>query len=239
MLTPAPFAVYRRVGMETVTILQWKVCGTCGVTKVHGEFNKHKRTSDGLEWRCRGCKAEYNAANREAILQQKCEYYAANREIKLGYYRERSESNRTRWSIEDPYGNPEPKGCETCRESIPRSEFHRQGSRHDGLARHCKTCSCERRGVRRRRDSDKVYARDGETCYLCGLWIPREELHIDHIIPRHSGGPDEDWNLAATHESCNYEKGANPFPHPDYTESTDIAPVVEWQRGDVFYTEPG
>ena len=53
----------------------------------------------------------------------------------------------------------------------------------------------------------RVYARDHHTCIYCGFdgrpfdsWM---QLTIDHVLPQHQGGPDDDENLAVACQSCN------------------------------------
>lgn len=41
-----------------------KTCAGCGVTKAPGEFNKHKKSRDGLQYSCRQCTRESHAKYR-------------------------------------------------------------------------------------------------------------------------------------------------------------------------------
>jgi len=64
--------------------------------------------------------------------------------------------------------------------------------------------------IRRPRLSPKltrreVLARDNYTCQYCGLTT--RELTIDHIIPKHRGGPHSWTNLVASCKACNHRKG--------------------------------
>lgn len=64
----------------------------------------------------------------------------------------------------------------------------------------------------------EMYARrDGWTCQLCGLDIPRlpvandcHNLSIDHIRPQSAGGTDHPSNLRATHQTCNKSRRDTP-----------------------------
>src|SRR5258708_923220 len=47
-----------------------KHCGGCEKTKPHGEFNKNRRQSDGLQTRCRQCEKDCRAANPGKIRAQ-------------------------------------------------------------------------------------------------------------------------------------------------------------------------
>jgi hypothetical protein len=64
----------------------------------------------------------------------------------------------------------------------------------------------------------EMYARrDGWTCQLCGLDIPRlpvvndcHNLSIDHIRPQSAGGTDHPSNVRATHQACNKARRDRP-----------------------------
>ena len=63
----------------------------------------------------------------------------------------------------------------------------------------------------------KVYRRDNYTCQYCGVLLDDNrnalfrgkvyDITIDHIIPRWSGGANEEDNLVTACVKCNYEKG--------------------------------
>jgi 5-methylcytosine-specific restriction endonuclease McrA len=59
---------------------------------------------------------------------------------------------------------------------------------------------------RYREQRERVFMRDGRACQLCGT--DEGEMHIDHIIPRKSGGDHSLDNLRVLCKSCNLRKGA-------------------------------
>jgi 5-methylcytosine-specific restriction endonuclease McrA len=59
---------------------------------------------------------------------------------------------------------------------------------------------------RYRGQRDRVFARDGRMCQICGT--DQGEMHIDHIIPRKVGGTHDLDNLRVLCKSCNLRKGA-------------------------------
>lgn len=68
-----------------------------------------------------------------------------------------------------------------------------------------------RRKARLQEMLDKSYAERGIAgrCWMCGKPINgrgRGVLDNDHLIPQEQGGPDELWNLAPTHASCNRQR---------------------------------
>lgn len=53
----------------------------------------------------------------------------------------------------------------------------------------------------------RVIARDGLICGLCGQPVAADDVDIDHIIPRSLGGPTTLDNLRVTHSHCNRSRG--------------------------------
>ena len=54
----------------------------------------------------------------------------------------------------------------------------------------------------------RVIARDGYVCQLCGGDVEPTDVHLDHIHPYSKGGPTTVANLQVTHSLCNIRKGA-------------------------------
>jgi len=83
-----------------------------------------------------------------------------------------------------------------------------------------KTRAGNRRYVSRKRSSGGRYTEEqlqaridfyGRRCYLCGCdWdaLPREQKHIDHVIPVSLGGTNWPANLRPACRSCNQRKSA-------------------------------
>ena len=57
-----------------------------------------------------------------------------------------------------------------------------------------------------------VFVRDRDHCQYCGGVFPREQLNLDHVIPRHSGGKTTWENIVCSCIRCNTRK-ANRLPH--------------------------
>ncbi len=51
----------------------------------------------------------------------------------------------------------------------------------------------------------EVFLRDGYTCQYCGRRT--NDLTLDHVIPRHRGGPHTWENLTSACRACNHRKG--------------------------------
>ena len=52
---------------------------------------------------------------------------------------------------------------------------------------------------------DKIFRRDNNRCLECGS---KENLTIDHVIPKSKGGTDRSNNLITLCERCNKRKGS-------------------------------
>jgi 5-methylcytosine-specific restriction endonuclease McrA len=53
-----------------------------------------------------------------------------------------------------------------------------------------------------------IYVRDSYTCQYCGRTPPRDELTIDHVIPRSRGGKSTWENVVLACVRCNTTKGS-------------------------------
>ncbi len=52
-----------------------------------------------------------------------------------------------------------------------------------------------------------IFVRDASTCQYCGRRLPRNELNLDHVVPRSSGGLTNWENIVCSCLSCNRRKG--------------------------------
>lgn len=66
----------------------------------------------------------------------------------------------------------------------------------------------------------EVFKRDRFTCQYCGRTPPDVLLHVDHIVPRAEGGPDDPENLRTACQDCNLGKAARPL------EAGSLRPAV-------------
>jgi 5-methylcytosine-specific restriction endonuclease McrA len=54
-------------------------------------------------------------------------------------------------------------------------------------------------------------------CYLCGQWVYKEDMELDHVEPKSSTPKkiaDSDDNLRPSHYLCNRNKGSSRVPEP-------------------------
>ncbi len=52
-----------------------------------------------------------------------------------------------------------------------------------------------------------IYLRDGFTCQYCGRTLPRNQLNLDHVVPRSQGGRTTWENVVCSCVRCNLAKG--------------------------------
>ena len=75
-----------------------KVCSTCNISKPLVEFNKDKATKDGLKYKCKDCKNQYqnqyNQDNKEAIAEYMNQYNLKNREDIKEYDKQHYQDNK-------------------------------------------------------------------------------------------------------------------------------------------------
>jgi 5-methylcytosine-specific restriction endonuclease McrA len=103
---------------------------------------------------------------------------------------------------------------------------------------------------RYREQRERVFMRDGRACQLCGT--DEGEMHIDHIIPRKSGGDHSLDNLRVLCKTCNLRKGAlnegvflartaTPpvFPASSLPETVQIVPDSPFMRPEGLQIENG
>ncbi|MSQ33707.1 MAG: HNH endonuclease [Dehalococcoidia bacterium] len=57
---------------------------------------------------------------------------------------------------------------------------------------------------RRKLSRREIFLRDGYACQYCG--VQNRELTLDHVIPRHMGGPHDWENLVSACVPCNHRK---------------------------------
>lgn len=211
-----------------------KVCNKCGLSKSLDDFGKRNDTKDGRRSQCRVCRNEVNAKwqttdksketkrkwskdNRDKSREYENRYWKKNPEKlkeKLArngkLYNERhpekiAEKN-AKWRSENPdavkaiqkrYRNRNP--------NKPRDDARRRKALLKGV-------------VSEKFTEQDIFNRWGIDCHLCGepvdLDAPRQvgvvgwerRLHLEHVIPLKSGGPDIIENVKPSHGLCNLKK---------------------------------
>ena len=85
-----------------------KTCSKCREIKPFSDYGKNRAKKDGLQSRCKDCRKEYSANNRDKIAEYNKEY-RANNSNKIKEYRGKPEvKERSReWQREQTKNNPQ------------------------------------------------------------------------------------------------------------------------------------
>jgi len=87
----------------------------------------------------------------------------------------------------------------------PRRNRRRWGQLFEAFERPITITRVPKRQVRFSRFN--IYARDKLTCQYCHRRLPRQELNLDHVIPRSQGGVSTWENVVCSCHECNRRKG--------------------------------
>jgi len=223
------------------------VCGKCFLEVPKDFLVKDKTKKHGYKSLCVPCQKNQNRRSyirkRETILEKAEAYRNLNKDQIKNYqkkYRELSGGSasyhrRNKERTDDeimaarerlrPHGN---KVCSTCKEEQPLSEFHAQRIMPDGLRYSCRSCDKHRK-IRNNYGECLDYWMEvgipAECCIYCGG--PFE--HVDHLIARSKGGPNEVFNTVPSCARCNTSKNSHPLLgwYPRYAEVSGISQTIE------------
>jgi 5-methylcytosine-specific restriction endonuclease McrA len=102
------------------------------------------------------------------------------------------------WHLSQEQPHPESIHAVSCRIRVPRVimllVFDRLPRKEVKFTRH------------------NIFERDQNTCQYCGKTLDRQDLNLDHVIPRDRGGPTTWENIVCSCIPCNTRK-ANLTPH--------------------------
>jgi 5-methylcytosine-specific restriction endonuclease McrA len=157
-----------------------KKCTNCSETKPLDAFGKRKASKDGLDPRCRTCKADYlkdyYRKNSDHIKQKSKETRAKNPDRK---YPETSRAASRKWKLENP-------------ERVRALNNRRRATKANASG----TFTAEQWDAR-------LAYYDGE-CVYCGT---TDDITIEHRIPLSRGGTNWPSNLVPACTTCNCKKG--------------------------------
>lgn len=202
------------------SLSETKICSKCKIAKPILEFGKYSASKDGLRHNCKECRnfkeAEYRASNWEDIYKRKKESRDRNIDSSRAsarkyYYKTREkylEEHREKYSSDEEF-----RAIKRLRNKKWRKENPEKNAR--------KTM---RRYAKKKGSTSESYSYEdvlkvwGTNCHICdkpiNLSAPRNcrgfdwenGLHVDHVIPINSGGPDILDNVRPAHALCNIKK---------------------------------
>lgn len=155
-------------------------CSRCKKSKLSDDFSRNRHRITGYSRECKECKKPFSR-----------EYYYRNREARIekgkDYYQKNSE-----W--------------------LKAYSKEYRLAHMDRYREHWRKSNKRRRELKKKRRIGTinwwlVYQKCGGKCGICGEFVPRSQLTLDHIIPLDRGGWHCNDNLQIAHFSCNSSKG--------------------------------
>ena len=160
-----------------------KECYACGEARELTEFNRRKRSRDGLDGICKPCdrarNQRYRRENADRLRGYEVRRYAENRE--------RRNTATRRWRAENP------DKLREYREARPEPDWLSK------YRRRCAEYGVEPRVSEFTRDDVVAHWGNGWRCIYCD----RPATGIDHLIPVAEGGAHEVENAAPCCLPCN------------------------------------
>lgn len=138
-----------------------KTCSRCGEAKSIDNFSKNKLTRDGLESRCRSCKAELYQARKNGLSE---------------WYKQRTNAR-----------HQDNKWCCACNNILPLSSFGTRSSLKDGKRGTCLLCEREKDRNRYALNREtqqhraKEYRKQNRDKHIAALKAWREKNHAKVI----------------------------------------------------------
>jgi len=181
-----------------------KVCVSCKQLLPIDAFSKRSRGENGTRSDCKACrraaKAVYRAAHLDAVRTSARAYYAAHTEACLTRIKRVVIANPTKYQAIHTDWKRRNKAA-------VNASTHKRRARLTG-----------HRGWWTARDWERIKARQGWCCLMCGLQEMTDGITLcaDHVVPLDKGG----WNIAANIQGlC---RGCNSTKH---TRVLDLRPA--------------
>jgi len=217
--------------------MEKKQCSRCKQMKPLSEFNKCNRAKDGKQSQCKQCKAElqrlyyakdpercranvyrHREKNKDKINARRRELYhqdphyreyaykwrRENREKYLAdlrqYYRHNAKK-RNQWYKEFRKKHP--------KEASRRWRLYYATHRQERLDKSAYERAQRQNAVTEKFSRQEIYKRDNGYCHICGKKVPKNNFHLDHLIPLSLGGKHTRQNVAIACPKCNLKRGAS------------------------------
>ncbi len=211
-----------------------KWCRRCDTTKPRAEFHRSRTARDGLTTYCKACMRAYQEANRAHKLATQADWYQRNRERLIAAQQARYQANpdavkqrAAQWR-RDHHALALEREAE--RRAADRERFRatqRRWAERNAATKRARSRvwfrahphkAAEYQNTRRARklnaprveriDRQAIIERDASMCHICGLFVPPDQMSLDHVIPLARGGAHTADNLKVAHRRCNSRKNA-------------------------------
>jgi len=181
-----------------IGVSKMKICLTCNTSKSISEFSKKASSGDGLQYSCKSCSKISSDLYYLKNFDKRKAYLSANRDREASYRAKYYAENREKSLLKSKLffsENPELRRIyNQNRRAIKRSTG---GIISKGLA-------------------DILFNLQRGKCPGCKQPLG-DDYQLDHIMPIHLGGANEDWNIQLLRKTCNQQKHAK---HPiDFMQS--------------------
>lgn len=211
-----------------------KVCRTCFYEMLASEFQACSRSKDGLKPNCKKCravksKADHKKRYKQAIKQGICAQCRKRPPVTKVFCQECNDrinrinadrlAERKAKGLCTSCGIPALKGYRLCVQCNDRRRvkakvvYHQTKERDRERIRKSQYLSKQRRRIREQSvavheeiDRAVVIARDNSTCYICKEVVPKNRIHLDHVVPLSRGGSHIYDNVRVTCKDCNLRK---------------------------------
>jgi 5-methylcytosine-specific restriction endonuclease McrA len=172
---------------------QTKICTKCGETKDVSAFSKDAQKSDGLQYHCKSCNAQYHEDHREYRLQSAAQWHHGHPQYDAQWYQANREE-KAQYAAQWRKNNPD-----KC-----RAQGHRHRARKTGNGGTHTAADIQRQGDIQ---DWKCWWRGPGCAVDC-----KDTYDVDHIIPLDKGGHNNPSNLVISCPHCNRSK-QDKLPH--------------------------
>jgi len=161
--------------------------------KDYRERNRERRIEQTKRWK---------VANQDSVRRYRAKYYSENREKGKKYSREyyiahaqeQIEKSR-KWRAKNP------------EKLFEMGKRYRDNNKEKLYIKNAKRRAFLKNVMVEDINPEEIYIRDRGICGICGLFVERKVVTLDHIIPLSLGGSHTATNLQIAHRSCNSRKG--------------------------------
>jgi hypothetical protein len=126
-----------------------KYCKDCGKGKPLSQFNKHPKTKDGFNNRCKSCQSEYNRAyferNRDKLLEYKHRWNTSDKgkQAMAREYQKYKVKHFVRLEVKKALASGKlvkPEHCERCNRQVALAGHHNDYSKPLQVEWLCRKC---------------------------------------------------------------------------------------------------
>lgn len=195
-----------------------KTCTTCKVPQPLTAFGNNATRPDGIEGRCRSCRAEYRNRNRNRIAAKKAADYLANRDRERVKRKKHREANPeaaaarfARWVEKNPE-HFKAYQLEYRRANVTRKAAYEKANAVWRTAYENMRRARKLRATPAWANGQKINEMYAQAAAVRGVGLP---CHVDHIVPLKSPfvcGLHNEFNLQLLPPLDNISKGNRAWP---------------------------